>query len=96
LAGNPAAHVEASDLVDLLAFTKSSHWAYEAEWRFAYTVDGPESPQFEYHSFERSAIRRVRLGCWIGEEEESAVRAAASRYTIPVVKLRQSPTAFGA
>lgn len=90
---------ELDRLFEVYAFTKSSHWAYEQEWRcLAESPDGAHdvAELVELNALFPEEISAVFLGCRISDEHRDEIlRLVAARTPhAKVFQARQSETKF--
>jgi len=84
--------IDALDLSSQYSFTKSYHWQYEKEWRFALKKTSPDDTLYEFRPILPQELSAVYLGCRIAEDnKEQIVKTIAIQQELGKVKFTKVP-----
>lgn len=77
------------DLSNQYSFTKSYHWQYEKEWRFALKKTSPDEALYEYRDILPQELSAIYLGCRILEDDKQRILQLRKRL-LPQMRVHQA------
>ena len=75
---------EAPNAFQRSAYTKSSVWAYENEWRILDKKHPVDQGEYVYRSFHPEELASVYLGCRMPPENRESIIKAVAKWEPPV------------
>ena len=80
------------DLSSRYSFTKSYHWQYEKEWRFALKKTSEDEALYEYRDILPQELSAIYLGCNMSEDDRGQILQLIKRF-LPHMRIHQAFTA---
>jgi hypothetical protein len=77
------------DLSNQYSFTKSYHWQYEKEWRFALKKTSSDDALYEFRPILPEELSAVYLGCRILEDDKNEILQVIKRF-LPQMRVHQA------
>jgi len=81
--------IDCSELSNQYSFTKSYHWQYEKEWRFALNKTSSDDALYEFRPILPQDLNAIYLGCRILEDEKRIILQSIKRF-LPQMRVYQA------